>query len=167
MIRPANALTDEAKRRDLLLSGLSCQFEEMLWVFDAAGLDATATLVLLREWEYPANSTEDTESEFLNEDGVSIYEAREQALLAMPYDEYLRSPEWAEQRRRARLRAGDRCQGCDSPQHLEVHHRTYERLGQEEPGDLTVLCAACHTAVHLVADGRRGKVRAESRRAAR
>lgn len=90
---------------------------------------------------------------------------RSWALHTMPYPEFLMTPEWAEQRRRARVLAGDRCQGCNSPDHLETHHRTYENRGFEFLADLTVLCAACHTAVHLVMDGRRGKVRATSRRA--
>jgi 5-methylcytosine-specific restriction endonuclease McrA len=30
---------------------------------------------------------------------------------------------------------------------LQVHHRTYERLGHEQAGDLTALCANCHRAV--------------------
>ena len=93
--------------------------------------------------------------------------ARIDELRRMSYAEYLRTPEWAEQRRRARLRADGRCQGCGTAENLETHHSTYERRGQEDPADLTVLCAACHTAIHLVADGRRGKVRKESKRAAR
>lgn len=87
------------------------------------------------------------------------------ALRSMRYDSFLQTPEWAEHRRRAIKRADGRCQGCDTTEHLEVHHRTYERRGEEHPTDLTVLCAGCHTAVHLVADGRRGKIRDRSRRA--
>jgi len=41
-------------------------------------------------------------------------------------------------------RAGGRCQVCNSPDGLEAHHRTYERLGDELPGDLTCLCRKCH-----------------------
>jgi hypothetical protein len=39
---------------------------------------------------------------------------------------------------------------------LEVHHRTYERLGCELAGDLVVLCHACH-AVHHKEFGRPGR----------
>jgi replicative DNA helicase len=31
---------------------------------------------------------------------------------------------------------------------LEVHHRTYERIGQERSEDLTVLCDVCHGLFH-------------------
>lgn len=33
---------------------------------------------------------------------------------------------------------------------LDVHHRTYERLGQEQEYDLTVLCHRCHSLFHSV-----------------
>lgn len=32
---------------------------------------------------------------------------------------------------------------------LHVHHRTYERLGEELPEDLVVLCEVCHEAYEL------------------
>jgi len=62
----------------------------------------------------------------------------------MNYHEYLLSPQWQIKRSAAIEAAGHRCQVCNSPDNLEVHHRTYERLGHEEPGDMTVLCATCH-----------------------
>ena len=52
-------------------------------------------------------------------------------LRAMPYRKYLRTPEWQERRSRALSRAHGRCQTCNGDKHLEVHHRTYERLGEE------------------------------------
>jgi hypothetical protein len=67
--------------------------------------------------------------------------------------QYLRSPHWRETRERALERAGHRCQVCNSEQRLDVHHRTYERIGAEEPGDLTVLCRRCHDLFH----GRKSK----------
>lgn len=62
----------------------------------------------------------------------------------MTYPEYLLSPRWQEVRAAALERAGHRCQLCYSKVRLEVHHRTYERLGHEEPDDLIVLCSRCH-----------------------
>ena len=41
-----------------------------------------------------------------------------------------------------------RCQICYTSHRLEVHHRTYERLGYEKPSDLTVLCYWCHRNNH-------------------
>lgn len=64
------------------------------------------------------------------------------------YKEYLRSPEWREKAAEARARAGGRCQVCNTNADLQVHHRTYERLRDELPEDLTVLCHACHEVFH-------------------
>jgi len=60
------------------------------------------------------------------------------------YTEYMRSVEWQAQRQAAITRSGGRCQLCNSDSSLQVHHRTYERLGNEAPDDLTVLCGGCH-----------------------
>jgi 5-methylcytosine-specific restriction endonuclease McrA len=69
-------------------------------------------------------------------------------LRTMPYPEYLRTPEWAEKRQRALLRAGGRCQHCDSSDRLEVHHRHDRNRGAELDEDLAVLCHACHSHHH-------------------
>jgi hypothetical protein len=64
------------------------------------------------------------------------------------YDAYLRSPAWRTRRLVALESAGSRCQVCNGSGRLCVHHRTYERFGYEDPGDLTVLCARCHDLFH-------------------
>jgi hypothetical protein len=72
-------------------------------------------------------------------------------LRAMPYEEYLQTPHW-KRKREERLRAvGYRCQLCNRPASkviLDVHHRTYERRGEERDEDLTVLCRECHYRHH-------------------
>ncbi len=72
------------------------------------------------------------------------------------YRSYLQSAAWKQRRREAIQRAGGRCQVCNSSGPLEVHHRTYKRVGRELPGDLTVLCRGCHARFH---DGGRMPVR--------
>lgn len=62
----------------------------------------------------------------------------------MTYYEYLLSSKWQEKRTQALELAEHRCQVCNSPDKLEVHHRSYDRLGCELPTDLTVLCQGCH-----------------------
>ena len=64
------------------------------------------------------------------------------------YQDYLKSDAWKLKAEDAKLRAGNRCQVCYSADRLEVHHRTYTRLGNEEPMDLTVLCHPCHALFH-------------------
>jgi 5-methylcytosine-specific restriction endonuclease McrA len=76
----------------------------------------------------------------------------------MTYLEYIGSARW----RRSAARVGEleasgrRCRTCfasdavEAP--LEVHHRTYVRLGHELVGDLTALCRECH---HTITDALR------------
>jgi 5-methylcytosine-specific restriction endonuclease McrA len=70
----------------------------------------------------------------------------------MNYHDYIRSPGWRQNPARlAELdAAGFRCRLCNDGDHstiIEVHHRTYENLGNEQPGDLTTLCRSCHRVV--------------------
>lgn len=70
------------------------------------------------------------------------------ALRQLPYAEYLKTAHWQRQRRFALQRAGEACELCGHPDALEVHHRSYERLGFEQPEDLIVLCQDCHRDHH-------------------
>jgi hypothetical protein len=78
------------------------------------------------------------------------YGGRQARLEAMPYREYLKTPEWDEKRRAAYRRANYRCQLCNaSGVQLHAHHRSYEKRSKEgEEEDLIVLCATCHERVH-------------------
>src|SRR5580700_10729711 len=59
------------------------------------------------------------------------------ALRRLPYREYLLTTHWRQTRRRALSRADGRCQSCRKEAgRLEVHHRTYARLGCEADADL-------------------------------
>jgi hypothetical protein len=62
------------------------------------------------------------------------------ALRSMPYADYVETPEWFNVRMSALDAAGSRCQVCNTDDGLDVHHRTYERRGNEVLEDLTVLC---------------------------
>lgn len=73
---------------------------------------------------------------------------RNQQLTKMPLADYLKTREWKVKRNRALIQAGTRCQVCASTHPLEVHHRTYERLGIELLSDLVVLCRSCHRHYH-------------------
>ena len=67
------------------------------------------------------------------------------------YKDYIASPEWRLKANEAKGRAGHRCQVCNKPSSqvtLDAHHRTYERLGNELPEDITVLCRKCHSIYH-------------------
>ena len=64
------------------------------------------------------------------------------------YADYLRSPVWAAIRGRILARARHRCQACNSPHALEVHHRKYGVWGAEDERDLIILCKMCHQIFH-------------------
>jgi 5-methylcytosine-specific restriction endonuclease McrA len=66
---------------------------------------------------------------------------------SVDYYQYIQSPEWHERAEAAKQRAGFHCQLCNADDQttvLNVHHRTYERLGHEPEEDIIVLCRACH-----------------------
>lgn len=65
------------------------------------------------------------------------------------YQLYLRTTAWREKRIGALKNAFHRCERCGADESLQVHHKTYDRVGGDElPGDLEVLCERCHYAHH-------------------
>jgi 5-methylcytosine-specific restriction endonuclease McrA len=64
------------------------------------------------------------------------------------YGAYLKSPEWAERRRRVLARAEGRCERCGHERATQVHHLTYRRVGAEWLKDLLAICNACHEHHH-------------------
>lgn len=69
----------------------------------------------------------------------------------MPYHQkmsYLHSDQWKQVKRKVLKRDGHHCQSCGSSLHLEVHHVTYDRLGNEDLSDLVTLCNSCHSKLH-------------------
>lgn len=67
--------------------------------------------------------------------------------MSVEYSEYIKTEAWRQRAEAAKARAGQRCQICNraAPRvTLTVHHRTFERLGEEQPEDLTVLCRSCY-----------------------
>ena len=64
------------------------------------------------------------------------------------YQAYLNSPGWRWTRNEALKRARWTCRRCGSRRDLQVHHRSYQRLGAELPSDLEVVCFRCHNQHH-------------------
>lgn len=65
------------------------------------------------------------------------------------YEKYLLSTKWKEFKAELKRVRSDRCEGCgkiDVP--LDGHHLTYERLFNELPQDVLLLCRLCHEKVH-------------------
>lgn len=63
------------------------------------------------------------------------------------YSLYLQSPEWREKANKEKEK-NPNCSLCNRKGELHVHHRTYVRCGQEQDGDLIVLCSDCHNIFH-------------------
>ena len=66
----------------------------------------------------------------------------------LPYKEYLNSDWWYYRRWKAIKRARFRCERCKKETWLQVHHKSYERLGCELDKDLEALCRKCHEYEH-------------------
>ena len=71
------------------------------------------------------------------------------------YEGYLLSQAWYEKRKLKLFNSDYTCEKCGycsyksiEERPLDVHHKTYERLGNELPGDLMVLCRKCHGENH-------------------
>jgi hypothetical protein len=60
------------------------------------------------------------------------------------YKAYMESNEWKAFANRVREFWGNRCAVCYRAGPLEVHHRTYVRLGHELPTDCIAVCKRCH-----------------------
>lgn len=64
------------------------------------------------------------------------------------YSDYMKSPEWSERKKKYFLNHERKCRACYSKSYIEVHHKTYARLGQERDQDLVALCRRCHRSLH-------------------
>src|SRR5690348_16116797 len=77
---------------------------------------------------------------------------------SVEYEEYIKSAKWRTISATMKKFANFVCQHCGKtfhPSELDVHHVNYERLGNERPSDLQILCrATCHP----IADAKRVEV---------
>lgn len=67
------------------------------------------------------------------------------------YLDYLRSDEWAKIRVEMLTKFNFTCNRCGDKKHrsqLHVHHKNYDRLFNENPDDLELLCVSCHNSEH-------------------
>lgn len=60
------------------------------------------------------------------------------------YRAYLRSAEWKEKRKEFIEAANGECEECGSKGKLQVHHLSYDNVGDENIDDVEVLCKDCH-----------------------
>jgi len=63
------------------------------------------------------------------------------------YIEYLRSDEWREKRKEFLEEADYECEECGE-RATEVHHLSYDNIGEEDTDDVEILCHECHKETH-------------------
>jgi len=65
------------------------------------------------------------------------------------YNRYINSPEWRRFRTKVLKERGHKCEICKKEGNsFDIHHLTYERLGNELLEDVQVLCQSCHKEIH-------------------
>lgn len=60
------------------------------------------------------------------------------------YLAYMESDAWRLKRMAVLGRAGGECERCKAAPAVDVHHLTYQHLGDEPLADLQALCRPCH-----------------------
>lgn len=73
---------------------------------------------------------------------------RQKKLPASQYKSYIRSKRWLKRLRRYYTSHDAVCVICSSTVELNLHHKTYERLGFEKDEDLVPLCGPHHEDFH-------------------
>lgn len=107
-------------------------------------------------WGVPSDGVCDECRDHLATEFSEIQRLREQEIercKKLPYQEYLKSDHWLRFRQHVLFSANNRCQLCNrnggyGGVTLNVHHRTYENLGNESVRDVVVLCQNCHHTFH-------------------
>jgi len=64
------------------------------------------------------------------------------------YTTYLETPEWQRKRALELKRAKGVCEGCGEGLPVEIHHLTYEHVGDEFLWELAAICVKCHDRIH-------------------
>lgn len=71
------------------------------------------------------------------------------------YKQYLKSKKWAEKKFELFSLRGEKCERCQSEIDLQVHHKNYRTIFNEDLEDLEILCSKCHKAEHDARDLRK------------
>lgn len=109
-------------------------------------------------WNYPTESYDESivtrfqercQSHFQSRQDEKENEIAAQCMARRQfYESYLESPKWASKRDAALKRDRWLCQGCLSRKATQVHHLTYDHLGNELLWELQSVCIECHKLIH-------------------
>lgn len=81
---------------------------------------------------------------------------------------YQRRVRWAEDETKIMGSTTILCRGCERAWALragDLHHVSYDRLGDEDHADLWALCRVCHTRLHEILESTKGWRKLERRHA--
>lgn len=105
-----------------------------------------ATLIILYLALSSPDSTQDELRNLREEKDRAVKELYK--IKIVDYKEYIKSTAWY-QKKLARLKKDKyTCQKCGDTEFLEVHHLTYDNLGDEPMEDLITVCRDCHQKIH-------------------
>jgi len=68
--------------------------------------------------------------------------------VVIEYQTYIRSDAWRQKRQQVIARAHGICERCGRWPIVNVHHLTYEHIGNEGLEDLLGVCSRCHRELH-------------------
>lgn len=68
------------------------------------------------------------------------------------YKAYLQTTAWRLKRQAVMARANNWCEGCRAREAVQVHHLTYDHVGNEFLFELVAVCLDCHSRLHAEAD---------------
>jgi hypothetical protein len=91
---------------------------------------------LLSSWEAAAKDSAD---KIMNADDSAFW---------LAYEEYLAGPVWRKKREKVFERASGVCEGCREKPATQVHHLSYEHVGNEFLFELVAVCDDCHEELH-------------------
>lgn len=92
---------------------------------------------LKTSWEAAVKESADR---IMNTDDPAFWQA---------YEKYLIGPEWKKKREKVLARSSHVCEGCGEGEATQVHHLSYEHVGDEYLFELVAVCEACHEKLHL------------------
>jgi 5-methylcytosine-specific restriction endonuclease McrA len=87
-------------------------------------------------WEVASKETAD---KIMNADDSAFW---------LAYEEYLAGPVWRKKREKILGRSGGICEGCREKTATQVHHLSYEHVGDEFLFELVAVCDDCHNKLH-------------------
>ena len=82
--------------------------------------------------------------------------ADEMSMKEWYHEVYLKSDYWKMRRLQIMDARGYKCELCGSTNRLEIHHSSYDHLGEEYDNELFCLCRDCHQLIHNLIEKRKG-----------